>query len=102
MAIILLFSEPFCCLNCFLPIDLLWSLVYFCYLAFQLFSHKNLYEDDSSDLQRPIAYSPYLARKLRTTGDVEAASKEDDMPQTSFKMAIALLVLVTVVCQQLL
>ena len=31
---------------------------------------------------------------------MKAASKEEDMPRTSFKMAIALLVFVTMVCQR--
>ena len=32
--------------------------VYFCYLVFQLFSHKQLYEDDSTDIAKSTRYAP--------------------------------------------
>jgi Ca2+:H+ antiporter len=43
------------------------SLVYMCYLFFQLFSHKSLYEDDSPESLKPktIEYAPDVARRLR-------------------------------------
>ncbi|KAF8273268.1 calcium/proton exchanger, partial [Lactarius quietus] len=75
---------------------------YVCYLVFQLFSHKNLYEDDHADVQKSVAYTPTIARKLHTphtTRDVEAASKveeDEEKPQMSSKMAIALLIFITV------
>jgi Ca2+:H+ antiporter len=37
-----------------------------CYLFFQLFSHKNLYEDDIPESEKPktIEYAPDVARRL--------------------------------------
>jgi Ca2+:H+ antiporter len=37
-----------------------------CYLLFQLFSHKNLYEDNISEAMKPktVQYAPHLARRL--------------------------------------
>jgi Ca2+:H+ antiporter len=40
------------------------SLVYLCYLVFQLFSHKNLYDDHHSDVQQSVQYTPRLAKML--------------------------------------
>ncbi|KAI9461600.1 calcium/proton exchanger [Lactarius psammicola] len=97
--------------------------IYLCYLVFQLFSHKNLYEDDHPNVQKSVKYTPNLARKLRVTyrkrdegaissgpassspppHDVEAGlmeeeeEEEEEKPQMSSKMAIALLIVVTVV-----
>lgn len=74
--------------------------VYFCFLVFQLFSHKNLYEEDCRDIQMAVRYTPALARTLHTisTRDVEAAShEEEENPQLSTKIAIALLVSATVI-----
>ncbi|KAN0124599.1 calcium/proton exchanger, partial [Lactarius tabidus] len=75
--------------------------IYLCYLVFQLFSHKNLYEDDHKDVQKSVAYTPTLARKLHThtAHDVEAASKlegEEEKPQMSSQIAIGLLIAITV------
>lgn len=73
--------------------------IYLCYLVFQLFSHKNLYEDDHKDVQQSVAYTPTIARKLHThsTRDVEAASKEEEeKPQMSSQIAIGLLIVITV------
>ncbi|KAH9003009.1 calcium/proton exchanger [Lactarius hatsudake] len=94
--------------------------VYLCYLVFQLFSHKNLYEDDHPNVQKSVKYTPRLAKKLRVTyrkGDEGAISsgpvpssppphdaeaglaeeEEEEKPQMSSQMAIALLVVVTVI-----
>ncbi|KAH9063878.1 calcium/proton exchanger [Lactarius vividus] len=93
--------------------------IYLCYLVFQLFSHKNLYEDDHPNVQKSVKYTPHLAKKLHVTyrkgdegaissgpvpsspppHDVEACSaeeEEEEKPQMSSQMAIALLVFVTV------
>ncbi|KAH8994976.1 calcium/proton exchanger [Lactarius akahatsu] len=94
--------------------------IYLCYLVFQLFSHKNLYEDDHPNVQKSVKYTPHLAKKLRVTyrkGDEGAISsgpvpssppphdaeaglaeeEEEEKPQMSSQMAIALLVVVTVI-----
>ncbi|KAH9014308.1 calcium/proton exchanger [Lactarius pseudohatsudake] len=94
--------------------------IYLCYLVFQLFSHKNLYEDDHPNVQKSVKYTPRLAKKLRVTyrkGDEGAISsgpvpssppphdaeaglaeeEEEEKPQMSSQMAIALLVVVTVI-----
>lgn len=96
--------------------------IYLCYLIFQLFSHKNLYEDDHPNVLKSVEYTPHLARKLHVTyrkaekskegavdsgpassppptDDVEAAlmEGEEEKPQMSSKIAIVLLVVVTVV-----
>ncbi|KAI9439942.1 calcium/proton exchanger [Lactarius indigo] len=93
--------------------------IYLCYLVFQLFSHKNLYEDDHPNVQKSVKYTAALARKLRVTyrkgdegaissgpvpsspppNDVEVGSmeeEEEEIPKMSSKIAIVLLVLVTV------
>jgi Ca2+:H+ antiporter len=102
-------------------------LVYLCYLVFQLFSHKNLYTDNHGDVQETIAYTPKLAKRLhinprrnsaaspprpsndaidpgssqRDVRSVEAGLEEDDAeePQMSIQTTIALLAVITVVCQ---
>ncbi|KAI0248549.1 hypothetical protein BJV78DRAFT_1363501 [Lactifluus subvellereus] len=38
--------------------------VYSCYLIFQLISHRILFEPSNPDIQKTVAYSPALARKL--------------------------------------
>jgi len=70
--------------------------IYLCYLVFQLFSHKNLYDDDAN-AHKSVKYTQKLAKQLRAT-DVEAASNEGEgeKPQMSSHMAIVLLVIVTV------
>ncbi|KAI9439938.1 calcium/proton exchanger [Lactarius indigo] len=92
--------------------------IYLCYLVFQLFSHKNLYEDDHPNVQKSVKYTDTLARKLHVTyrkgdegaissgpvpgspppNDVEVgpAEEEEEKPQMSSQMAIVLLVFVTV------
>jgi Ca2+:H+ antiporter len=87
------------------------SLVYLCYLVFQLFSHKNLYDDGHSDVQRSTNYPDNVAKRLRLPAsrsplpaDVEARSEagtveEEEKPQMSIRMTIALLLVVTVVCR---
>jgi len=39
--------------------------IYLCYLVFQLFSHKNLYEDRHTDVQQSIKYDPKVGEKLQ-------------------------------------
>jgi Ca2+:H+ antiporter len=39
-------------------------LVYVCYLVFQLFSHKNLYDDHHASIPESVAYGPKIAKKL--------------------------------------
>ncbi|KAI0303725.1 calcium/proton exchanger [Multifurca ochricompacta] len=101
------------------------NLVYLCYLVFQLFSHKNLFEDDHPNVQKSVEYTPALARKLHIHNrkteksdvgiinsdpasspppnpdapDVEAISMEDEneKPKMSLSMTMGLLVVVTVV-----
>ncbi|KAH9972174.1 hypothetical protein BGW80DRAFT_1316937 [Lactifluus volemus] len=43
--------------------------IYGCYLFFQLFSHKNLYEDDSPESMKPetTRYAPNIERRLHIT-----------------------------------
>jgi len=99
--------------------------IYLCYLVFQLFSHKNLYADDHSDVQESVAYPPRLAKRLhinqrrnsaasphrpsndaidpgssqRDVRSVEAGTEEDDaeVPQMGIQTTIALLAVITVV-----
>ena len=84
----------------FLP---LWSRrsVYGSYLVFQLFSHKNLYEDDHPNVQKSVAYNRHPERK-ESVADVEARAQEkeqeEEKPQMSVTVTVALLVIVTVVC----
>lgn len=91
-------------------------LVYLCYLVFQLFSHKNLYADDSLDIQKTAAYPADVARLLHIHNDQDCPSlpvdvddpymevstaQEIETPAMCLKAAIALLIIVTVVCQWL-
>jgi Ca2+:H+ antiporter len=107
--------------------DYFHALVYLCYLIFQLFSHKNIYDDHHLDVQPSVAYHPDVARRLRfrrknpapssplqsndatdaedpqrDVRSVEAGPIEEDeeeVPQMSIRTTIALLVVVTVVCR---
>jgi Ca2+:H+ antiporter len=96
-------------------------LVYLCYLVFQLFSHKDLYADDHSDVQESVPYNAKLTKRLhiaaspprpsndaidpgssqRDLRSVEAGPEEDDAeaPQMGLQTTIALLAVITVVCQ---
>jgi len=38
--------------------------IYLCYLVFQLFSHKNLYDDNHGDVQQSVAYPSNVAKRL--------------------------------------
>ena len=104
-------------------------LVYLCYLVFQLFSHKNLYEDDGKDVQKSVAYPSNVAKMAkrlhmpelpeppasrspiptdvtdpaqRDARSVEAGSEEEEeKPEMCLQTTIGLLVTVTVVCQWL-
>lgn len=110
-------------------LDCFHALVYLCYLTFQLFSHKNLYDDHHEDVQPSVQYHPDVAKRLRfrrrihpapssplpsdatvaentqrDVGSVEAGPIEEDadeVPQMSIRTTIALLVVVTVVCRWL-
>ena len=105
------------------------ALVYLCYLTFQLFSHKNIYDDHHLDVQPSVEYHPDVAKRLRfrrrinpapssplqsdatvaenpqrDVRSVEAGPIEEDaeeVPQMSIRTTIALLVVVTVVCRWL-
>jgi len=71
--------------------------IYSCYIVFQLFSHRSLYYDDPY-APKSVRYTGDLARKLHVTRDVEAPMEgEEEKPQMRAKMAIALLVVVTVI-----
>jgi len=43
--------------------------IYLCYLVFQLFSHKNLY--DESDIQKSVAYPSNVAKRLHARTSIE-------------------------------
>ncbi|KAF8486048.1 calcium/proton exchanger [Russula ochroleuca] len=38
--------------------------IYLCYLVFQLFSHKNIYDDQHSDVQQSVRYPPKIVKRL--------------------------------------
>ncbi|ETW83093.1 H+/Ca2+ exchanger Vxc1-like protein [Heterobasidion irregulare TC 32-1] len=73
--------------------------IYGSYLVFQLFSHKNLYEDDHPNVQKSVAYNRHPERK-ESVADVEARAQEkeqeEEKPQMSVTVTVALLVIVTV------
>jgi len=96
--------------------------IYLCYLVFQLFSHKNLYNDDHKDVQN-VEYPDNVAKKLHITGrksppasgslpptgvtdspqqdlhSLEAGSKkeeETEEPEMGLNTTIILLIVVTV------
>ena len=94
-------------------------LVYLCYLVFQLFSHKNIYDDHHSDVQQSVQYSPRIAKRLRIRGrpppsisadgvmnpaqrdaSLEAGPWEEevDAPEIHLPTAIALHIILTAVC----
>jgi Ca2+:H+ antiporter len=92
-------------------------LVYLCYLVFQLFSHKNLYEDHGADVPESVAYPSNVAKMakrlhmagppasrspLPTDPSVEAGPEEEgEKPEMCLQTTIGLLLTVTVVCQWL-
>jgi Ca2+:H+ antiporter len=104
-------------------------LVYLCYLVFQLFSHKNLYDDHHSDVQQSTAYPSNVAKRLhiherkmppapsppsptdgvmdpdhRDARSLEAGLEEEEEmeePAMSMQTTIVLLIVVTVVCRYL-
>jgi Ca2+:H+ antiporter len=103
-------------------------LVYFCYLIFQLFSHKNLYDDYHEDVQQSVAYPSSVAKRLhvpdrkippasssppptdgvmdpgqRDARSLEAGLEEEEIeePEMGLQTAIILLIVVTVVCRWL-
>jgi len=95
--------------------------IYVCYLVFQLFSHKNLYEVDHGSVQQSVQYHPDIAKKFPfhrkasaarlhpnpapspppQPNDAEAGpieeDEEEETPQMDLRTTIALLVVVTVV-----
>jgi hypothetical protein len=100
-------------------------LVYSCYLWFQLFSNKNLYDDDNTDAQQSIEYFP-IAKRYRNheirippvssshplaDGVIDPAQRdacsseagpwvgEVVEPEIGLSTTIALLVVVTLVCR---
>jgi Ca2+/H+ antiporter len=86
-------------------------LVYLCYLVFQLFSHKNLYDYDHSDVQQSVQYSYkrlHFFRHKMTPADWDVCSLEagsekgqEEKPEMGLWMAISLHVILTAVCRQL-
>jgi Ca2+:H+ antiporter len=107
--------------------DYFTFLVYLCYLVFQLFSHKNLYDDRHTDVQQSVEYPSSITKRFhipgrrippapsspppadgvmdpaqRDTRSLEAGLEEEDEveePQMSLRTTIALLIVVTVVCR---
>jgi Ca2+:H+ antiporter len=101
-------------------------LVYLCYLGFQLFSHKNIYDDHHPDVQQSVRYTPGLGKMLhidrrksplpslhnqaqlngamktqRDKRSVEEGPMEEDgveVPEMSIRTTISLLLVVTAVC----
>ena len=124
----MLFSESFSLAPNHFVITIFTFLVYLCYLVFQLFSHKNLYDDRHEDVHF-TEYPSNVAKKLhipgrktppapspppptdgvidpaqRDAGSLEAGlEKEDEVeePEMSLQTTIILLVIVTVVCRWL-
>jgi Ca2+:H+ antiporter len=102
-------------------ITIFTSLVYLCYLVFQLFSHKNIYDDDHSDVQQSVHYSSKMAKRLhiheppassspppidgamhpaQQDASLEAGPEEEaEGPEMCLQMTISLLAVVTVVCR---
>ena len=103
-------------------------LVYLCYLWFQLVSHKNLYDDNNSDVQQSVEYPSSITNRhhiferrispdlssLRPVDDVfdpaqrDACSLEEgpgekdgevEEPEMGLQTTIALLAIVTLVCR---
>ncbi|KAI0064753.1 calcium/proton exchanger [Artomyces pyxidatus] len=101
-------------------IILLW--IYGCYLVFQLFSHRNLYDDANPNIQKSVAYDRHPERRIaaekaaedaaaielqaRGTMSDEAAAEaglpvhteedEEEKPSMSVPITIGLLAIVTV------
>jgi Ca2+:H+ antiporter len=46
-----------------------------CYLVFQLFSHKNLYDDQHSDVQQSVAYPSNVAKRLHARTSIKSMKK---------------------------
>jgi Ca2+:H+ antiporter len=102
-------------------------LVYLCYLWFQLVSHKNLYDDNDSDVQQPVEYLSSIAKRYhiserRIPPDLSSLRPADDMsdpqrdarsleagpgekddgveePEMGLHTTIALLAIITLVCR---
>jgi Ca2+/H+ antiporter len=94
-------------------------LVYLCYLVFQLFSHKNLYQDDASIVQPSVPYPSNVAKMTKRlhlsgppassspppdpvhgdVGSMEAGLEEEEKPEMCLQTTITLLIIVTVVCR---
>jgi Ca2+/H+ antiporter len=96
-------------------------LVYLCYLWFQLVSHKNLYDDNNSDVQQSVEYPSSIAKRYhisertippdlslldpaqRDARSLEAGpgEKDDEVeePEMGLQTTIALLAIVTLVCR---
>ena len=97
--------------------------VYLCYLFFQLFSHKSLYDDSSAEVFQSTRYEKkhkvdagqgavaaglglgsFTVHSLPTTADLERTPEtmpepeEVEEPSMSVPMTVGLLVVVTVVC----
>lgn len=103
-------------------ITILVFLVYLCYLWFQLVSHRNLYDDNNSDVQQSAEY-PYHTSARRIPLDLSLHRPADDVldpaqrdaclletgpggkdgeveePEMGLQTTIALLAIVTLVCR---
>jgi Ca2+:H+ antiporter len=105
-------------------ITVLIFLVYLCYLWFQLVSHRNLYDDNDSDVQQSAEYPYHIsARRIppdlclhRPANDVLDPAQRDaclletgrgekddkvEEPEMGLQTTIALLAIVTLVRQML-
>ncbi|KAI0264387.1 calcium/proton exchanger [Gloeopeniophorella convolvens] len=60
--------------------------IYLCYLVFQLFSHKNLYEDDHPNVVKSVRYTPTIAHKLHISSPAMRKEKpaEGATPNPAF------------------
>ncbi|KAN0120701.1 calcium/proton exchanger [Russula decolorans] len=68
--------------------------IYLCYLVFQLFSHKNLYDDNHGDVQQSVAYPSNDARSLEAGSEGEGEIEEQ--PKMGMQTTVILLIVVTV------
>lgn len=70
-------------------------LVYLCYLWFQLVSHKNLYDDNNSDVHQSVEYPSNIAKRYHISErtihlDLSSPRSADDMLDTAQRDASSL------------
>jgi len=56
--------------------------IYLCYLVFQLFSHKNLYDDQHPDVQQSVAYPSNVAKMLHISEKKKKPPASSSPPPT--------------------